>query len=893
MQALAAFLLLASVAAAQQGTFLVKFNEAGIASLKRAGDKYDTEYITPGRTLGHVITRYRMGDNDWKEFSTTDPAQKRQPLRGGPADGAQQLLLIYNQSGWNDYYADLELTERFRVEGDSLYWSIHFRNPTHKPVELGDVALPLPFHTEKRYDKTISTTLRVVEHRFISGHNSFLYWLRPNGEGPFLVMTPVRDCPLFESTNAERDFTPAFLEYFDRGSVYIHSALSGARAAKQGGTWRKPQTSVTLSPRFSRNGRITYAFRFRWAPDYDGVRQILYEEGLLDVQVVPGMTVPLGLEAQISVRTRSAIRAVEPEHPAQTQIESGPSAVKDTRIYKVRFSRLGENKLTVRFGKNQYTALEFFVTEPVAALIKKRAAFLTASQQHRDPAKWYNGLFSEWDMRRRVLRSPEDTGGLLDYIVASDDPGLCKAPFIAAKNVEYPEAKEIEAVEYYLKNYVWGKLQQTEEEKYPYAVYGIDNWKVNRESKPTDRNGWVDHVWRPFDYPHVVHLYWNMYRVAKFYPDLVRYLDKDGYLQRAYGTARAYYTVPYAVARWSTNEVGHYDELVIRDLIAELYAVGWKDKAEDLKARWEAKVEHFVNDRPNLFLSEYPFDPTGFESHHAFAKYAVEQAGRKDASLKVTPEAAADFMKEEMAGNLATRGWLETSYWQLGVEGSMRYMSQMGGWSVLDYALYHAPDPFPYLRLGYASILSSWALMNTGTPESNYGYWYPGPENDGAAGSAYMAAAYGRSWIGVEQPRGAWPYSAEIDLGFGGALRSAATIVAQDPIFGWIAYGGRLSKAGAGFAVIPQDGVLRRFHAIAGGRRLHLTMERDGFAPEQPIRFTPDLQEVSFTLASRTAQEHETELKTSPGYQALVDGRAQSKILLGPRPEVAVVLRRQ
>ena len=150
-------------------------------------------------------------------------------------------------------------------------------------------------------------------------------------------------------------------------------------------------------------------------------------------------------------------------------------------------------------------------------------------------------------------------------MVASDDPGLCKAPFVAGKNVDYPEPKEIEAVEYYLKNYVWGKLQMTEKEKYPYAVYGIDNWKINRDSKPADRNGWTEHVWRVFDYPHVVHLYWNMYRVAKYYPDLMHYLDKDGYLERAFGTAMAYYTVPLKVAGWSADQLGNYDELVIAD----------------------------------------------------------------------------------------------------------------------------------------------------------------------------------------------------------------------------------------------------------------------------------------------------------------------------------------
>ena len=179
------------------GPFKIQFGQAGIVSLQRADDKYDTEYIARNRVLGHVNVRYKMGENEWRQFSTADGKNKFRQLRGDAADPAPQYNVIYNESGWDDYYADLELTERFRVEGDALYWTIHFKNPTHKPLELGDVALPLPFNMEKRWDKEISTAQRPVQHDFVSGHGSFLYWMRPNTEGPYLVMTPVAVCPLF------------------------------------------------------------------------------------------------------------------------------------------------------------------------------------------------------------------------------------------------------------------------------------------------------------------------------------------------------------------------------------------------------------------------------------------------------------------------------------------------------------------------------------------------------------------------------------------------------------------------------------------------------------------------------------------------------------------------
>ena len=97
---------------------------------------------------------------------------------------------------------------------------------------------------------------------------------------------------------------------------------------------------------------------------------------------------------------------------------------------------------------------------------------------------------------------------------------------------------------------------------------------------------------------------------------------------------------------------------------------------------------------------------------------------------EVKREDSRAFMDRQLAAGLCVRGWLEASYHQLGADGGLSYMAAMGGWGILDYALNFAPRPYDWLQLGYASYLSSWCLMNTGPPESNYGFWFPGKEND-------------------------------------------------------------------------------------------------------------------------------------------------------------------
>jgi hypothetical protein len=209
-------------------------------------------------------------------------------------------------------------------------------------------------------------------------------------------------------------------------------------------------------------------------------------------------------------------------------------------------------------------------------------------------------------------------------------------------------------------------------------------------------------------------------------------------------------------------------------------------------------------------------------------------------------------------------------------------MSQAGGWAIADYALYHTNNPAPYLRLGYASYLSSWALMNTGTPETNYGYWYPGEENDGASGWAITPEKYGPMWIRKDNRRGAWFYDGEIEIGYSAALRTTVTVVMEDPLFGLFAYGGLLRETDGRLEVIPRDGLRQRFHVMRGEQRLHILLDRDGFAAEQAIVVDDELRDIRFTLENRTRDQHVAILRLAGlpagDYSVYIDGELADQI---------------
>jgi len=220
-------------------------------------------------------------------------------------------------------------------------------------------------------------------------------------------------------------------------------------------------------------------------------------------------------------------------------------------------------------------------------------------------------------------------------------------------------------------------------------------------------------------------------------------------------------------------------------------------------------------------------------------------------------------MDRQIAANIALRGAIEPAYYYLGSDYrgrsdnfTLTYMTQMGGWAILDYGLHYAADPADYLSLGYAAYLAPFALMNTGDPASGYGFWYPGKDNDGASGWAFESQRFTNTWIRKPQGRGPWYYDGEVDLGYGGATRSAATIVTNDPVFGLVAYGGVLTRQNNRLAVIPRDGLRTRLFYRNGKERFDLQLEQDGFAKDRPIVFSKDGKEVEFFIENRSGEAH-------------------------------------
>ncbi len=811
------------------GSFTAVFRKGFLSSVHpglRIAGKTDTCFFRPGALLGTL----QLTAEGKKPF-----------LMDGEGGGAEARLADNRELIRKESLPELgvEVTETWRLPGDALRLEITIKNVTEKQVCLEDLALRFPANSD--FSWGCDAASRVIGHYWIAGHNSHLIFQRCDGLGPLLMALPQGDTAL------------EYIEQYDanKGSaaVYLHSAAVRRPAEEAGARIHLPATRAVLSPGEERS----YRFCFAWAQDMEHAREEKIRRGLMDAQVLPGMTAPMGERTLLAVR--GGWKDWKLELPEGCEItEEKPCD--GGRIAALRFSRNGENTVWLRSADGKQCNLEFFITESPATMIAKRGAFI-ARHQHREEDTWYCGLLAEWNNETGAMLGLDNYDrikGWRIYEVSCDDPGLSKPAFLASKLAESPSAEEAAALDLYVERFVWGGLQKTEEESYPYAIYGIPDWKTLRDSPDPGVRG-REHIWRIYDYPHIALMYFQMYRAASEHPDLPFTQTPLTYLRRAARTLIAMYTVPLELDDWSAFGTGLYNELITEDILDALCRQGEEDLHRRLERLWNRKAYRFTEKNADVFGSEYPFDTTGFESTHILAKRAMRLAKCDEGSGEgdISPDRAELFMENQIRCNASCRGVLEMAYWLYGsdyrgdnLHYTLSYMSQMGGWALLDYALYCAQDPFPWLRLGYGALLSGWALLNSGPEEQGFGWRFPGREHDGAASGGFEPLYLGETWLQQPHHGGAWYYSCEIDLGFCGYLRGAATVWANDPLFGEVCLGGKAERDGEQLAILPGDGAERRAHLMDRRLRAHI---RISLGKIRKIIWNRETNEITVSVA--------------------------------------------
>jgi hypothetical protein len=198
------------MASVRQGDFAILYDGRALAGLASTRDPYGAQVLAPGGRLG-VMLKYRVEGGDWLDLYQNDPVLEK-PTAG---------TAVYA----NDVTGTaLKSAQTFQTHGRVLDWTIDVANRTQEPIQIGDFALSLPWHAPGGEDPDTTFEKSWAKHQFISGHASFLYFVRSNGEPPYLVVTTQ------PGTKLEYSTSPG-----GRGNeflAFMHSALTGGNTRR-------------------------------------------------------------------------------------------------------------------------------------------------------------------------------------------------------------------------------------------------------------------------------------------------------------------------------------------------------------------------------------------------------------------------------------------------------------------------------------------------------------------------------------------------------------------------------------------------------------------------------------------------------------------------------------
>jgi hypothetical protein len=800
-----------------------------IASLQLVGDTYPTNYVmnatnSPKQNtsdhewVGELMFTYRLGTGNWVKAYTNKSADVRTLSQSGNTVTVNYSTNSSNSEGIKNF----QLTETYSLVNNCLLWQICLKNTSSQSIEFGDVGLPLPFN-EIWPENTVIYETQVVFHSFTGNNSSYIVAQRPSGVGPFLLMTP--------------DFTTgAGLEYQDHWTINEHPDSTWAQ--DQGG-WANglnvfyihsnvikstnrgylPNTSLVLAP----NQEKVYSFKFHKISDIDAMKDKLYTEGLIDVNVVPGMMFATNMTAKLDLHTSKKINSITAQYPSETQITYLTTA-NDHNIYQIKLNHLGPNNITVNYGNGEKTVLQFYAIEPIDAALQRHATFMVQKTQWNDSTLGYNKVFDDWMMDTKAKR-----GEFYGYWGWGDDWGLAHGEFLAEKNVLTPVPSEISAVDQYLETAIWNTLMKNNHSDY--LVH--DFYKEEPNDTPT---------YRGYAYPHIYNTYFSMYKIAKLHPNAVSYIQqKNTYLLRAYNILKALYDGQGVYYNWNTGLMG---ESTTPEIIQALKDEGYSNEANDVISKMATKYNNF-KDTAYPYGSEYSYDNTGEEACYTLAKMnnnvgMMAKINKKTIACRGT--APVWYYYADPVTNCGESWW------------NFQYTTSLAGYAMDDWTRNYSGTPEKDQRMSYAAKIANIGCINSGQIDSD-------PENIGTVSWTYQAEKgnWGGQGTGGGNLHNGWrQMSGEADLGLFGAIRLLSSDVAVDPIFGLFGYGCEVSQSGSNYVVTPEDGIFKRLNLIT--QKLSMELETDQYTS---ATVATAKNYVEFTLKNTEGNAHTTKVTFS------------------------------
>ncbi len=729
------------------------------------GDRIESRNADGFYHLGDVNLRLRVdGEPNWASYSTAKERKKIQNIQSDHPDVLASASL--NPTLPDDF--PLELVRSWVKKGGHLVLKFSLTNHGNHKIEIGALGIPVIFNNNiegKSLDQAHAEN--VFFDPYIGKDAGYLQVVRLHGNGNPLLVLPLKNSgfeayrPLLDDPTRRGIAFEGFHEWM------IHSKAYAQNEWKNAVPWNKPTLKI-LNP-----GEIyEFGLEFVLAPSVKEIEATLIKNERPVAQGIPGYVLPMDVTGKLYLKYPKEVKEIKCEPEGFLNVEYLSATEHGWKAYNVSGKKWGRARLSISYADGSEQTINYKVIKPEAEVIADNGHFLTTKQWYSDstdifqrspaPITFDDEANTQVTQDRRVwIAGLSDEGGAGAWLNAM------------MKQLVSPDPDEVKMLEAFVHQTLWGGIQYKEGE-HKFGVrksmfyYEPDSLPKGTYNDSINYKTWAawskeasESVERSYNYPHVAAAHWVMYRLARYYHNLVNQEDWQWYLTNAYHTAMAMVKqAPYYA------QFGQMEGSVFLFILNDLKREGFVEMAQNLESEMKKRTEHWASlNYP--FGSEMPWDSTGQEEVYMWSQYF----GFSDKAM-ITLNAILAYMPTvpHWAYNGNAR-----RYWDFLFGGKLsrverqihHYGSALNAIPVL-YEYRNNPDDFHLLKVGYGGLMGAIAnITQDGFAPCAFHSFPSTLKNDGISGD------YGSGFYGY-------------------AVNSSSYLIKHDE-FGWLAFGGNTS----------------------------------------------------------------------------------------------------
>ncbi len=761
-------------------------------------DRLDERLQNKYYHLGDFRIRLKYSGNEWKEFSSAEHqiVHKKGAKRGNKV--VTDFSSLFEQ--------EFPITFKRIWSGDNQYLCLRFVliNNGTRNLEIGAFGTAMAFNNILTdYTLDDSHEKGVFVDPYIGGDFGYVQVTRLNGSGPVLIIIP-EDNTNFEAYPQLKDEpTKRWVAFEGFYEWMVHSKAYTENEWNLAEQWN-PATSKILKAGDS----VSYGFKLLLAPAIDKIESTLIAQGHPVAVGIPGYIAEMDEAFRLILKTKMTIKDITITPNDSMDVKpTGRFLKSNGKEFEVIGLKEGRSRLTITYNNSKQQHIHYYVIPSHEQQINKLAQFHERYQWYTNPLDKFGRTFSYISYDRA-----NHSKILNEYRVyisgLSDEPGAGPNLLMAMKNLMNPEYEQVQHLEKYANETLWGKLQYQDNFGIRASLfYGPKPYYLWDEDRTRT-------TWRAYNYPHQAAIYWVLYRLARNYRGLIQKRSWEWYLDKAYKTGLAMKEHCGKDDFLFLSQYGLMVGSVYLEILKDLQRESWQAEANEFESYMRSRAEIWRSLK-FPYGSEMPWDSTGQEEVYTWCKYFGYEE-----KAKTTINAILGYMPTipNWAYNgAARRYWDPKTYGRMDewIRNVQHYGSSLNAIPIL-HAFRENPDDLYLLRIAFGGIFG--VLTNIDDVGHGSMSFIPDPvlmKHD--------------------------PYSSDFGQAFYGYAYNSGSYLLKHPEYGWIVFGGKIKKDGDTIVLIPTDAFRKRVFLASVG--LFAFLESGAF---RSVRIYNNFKKISF-----------------------------------------------